>query len=56
MASDISAKVAQDAFKASTAPIKMVTAPHTPSPFNDVLEDLYLPNAAKIEAAVKATM
>ena len=30
----------------------MVTAPHTPVPFSDALEDLYIPNAAKIEAAV----
>ena len=56
MASDISAKIPQDAFKAVKGPIQMVTAPHTPSPFNGVLEDLYLPGPAKIEAAVKATM
>lgn len=31
----------------------MVTAPHTPVPFSDALEDLYIPNAAKIEAAVR---
>jgi len=56
MATDISAKVAQDAFKALTAPIRMVTAPHTPPPFSDVLEDLYIPNAAKIEAAVRSIL
>jgi pyruvate dehydrogenase E1 component beta subunit len=56
MACDISAKVAQDSFKSLKAPIQMVTAPHTPSPFNGVLEDLYIPSPAKIEAAVKAIM
>ena len=31
----------------------MVTAPHTPVPFAPVLEDLYIPSAAQIAAAVK---
>jgi pyruvate dehydrogenase E1 component beta subunit len=34
----------------------MVTAPHTPSPFNGVLEDLYIPSPAKIEAAVRSIL
>jgi pyruvate dehydrogenase E1 component beta subunit len=53
MATDISAKVAQDAFDSLEAPIMMVTAPHTPVPFSPALEDLYLPNADKIAAAVR---
>ena len=53
IATDISALVAQSAFGALKAPIKMVTAPHTPVPFSDVLEDLYKPDAAKIEAAIR---
>jgi pyruvate dehydrogenase E1 component beta subunit len=53
VATDISALVAQDAFGALEAPIRMVTAPHTPVPFSDALEDLYKPNAAKVEAAVR---
>jgi len=32
--------------------VQMVTAPHTPVPFSPALEDLYLPNADKIVAAV----
>jgi len=52
MATDISALVAQKAFGALKAPIEMVTAPHTPVPFSDALEDLYIPYAAKIENAV----
>ncbi len=52
IATDVSAIVAQNAFAALKAPIGMVTAPHTPVPFSPDLEDLYVPNAAKIEAAV----
>lgn len=52
MATDVSALVAQKAFGALKAPIEMVTAPHTPVPFSDALEDLYIPDAAKIESAV----
>ncbi|CAH0203415.1 Acetoin:2,6-dichlorophenolindophenol oxidoreductase subunit beta [Pseudomonas sp. Bi130] len=52
MATDISALVAQKAFAWLKAPIEMVTAPHTPVPFSDSLEDLYIPDAAKIENAV----
>ena len=56
MASDVSGFVAQNAFKALKAPIQMVTPPHTPVPFAPELEDAYLPDAAKIAAAVRATM
>jgi pyruvate dehydrogenase E1 component beta subunit len=52
MATDISALVAQKAFASLKAPIEMVTAPHTPVPFSDALEDLYIPDAVKIENAV----
>ena len=52
MATDIAALVAQEAFDALKAPVQMVTAPHTPVPFSPALEDLYLPNADKIVAAV----
>ncbi len=54
MATDISALVAQEAFGALKAPIKMVTPPHTPVPFSPQLEDLYIPTPEKIEAAVRA--
>ncbi|MBB2168528.1 alpha-ketoacid dehydrogenase subunit beta [Gluconacetobacter aggeris] len=56
MAADISALVAEEAFDALKAPIRRVIPPHTPVPFASVLEALYLPDAAKIEAAVKAVM
>ena len=53
MATDISALIARDAFGSLEAPIQMVTPPHTPVPFAGSLEDLYLPDMAKIEAAVR---
>ena len=56
MAADISALCAQEIFGALKAPVKMVTAPHSPVPFSPALEDLYIPNAAKVEAAVREVM
>ena len=56
IASDVSATVAQEAFKALKGPIQMVTAPHTPVPFSPVLEDLYVPSPQAIAAAVRKTM
>jgi pyruvate dehydrogenase E1 component beta subunit len=55
IAADISAQVAQKAFAALNGPIEMVTPPHVPVPFSPVLEDLYIPGAAQIVAAVKRT-
>ena len=52
MATDIAAIAADKAFAALKAPIKRVTAPHTPVPFNSKLEDLYKPNSGRIAAAV----
>ena len=53
MATDIAALIAQEAFDKLKAPIKMVTAPHSPVPFAPSLEDIYVPSPAKIEAAVR---
>lgn len=53
MAADIAGMVASVAFDALQAPIRQVTAPHTPVPFAPQLENLYLPNAEKIEAAAR---
>jgi pyruvate/2-oxoglutarate/acetoin dehydrogenase E1 component len=55
MASDIAARVAQEAFSDLKAPPRMVTAPHTPVPFSPVLEDAYVPTAESIAAAVRET-
>jgi acetoin:2,6-dichlorophenolindophenol oxidoreductase subunit beta len=54
LATDISATVAQEAFGSLRAPIQMVTAPHTPVPFSDALEDAYMPDAQKVINAAKA--
>jgi acetoin:2,6-dichlorophenolindophenol oxidoreductase subunit beta len=56
IAADVSATVAQEAFDALKAPIRMVTAPHTPVPFSPTLEDLYVPTAEAIAAAVRKTV
>jgi pyruvate dehydrogenase E1 component beta subunit len=56
IATDVSALVAQRAFGSLKAPIRMVTPPHTPVPFSDALEDLYLPNAASVARAICETM
>jgi pyruvate/2-oxoglutarate/acetoin dehydrogenase E1 component len=56
IATDVSALVAQKSFRSLKAPIRMVTPPHTPVPFSDVLEDEYLPNPGKVNAAVLDVM
>jgi pyruvate dehydrogenase E1 component beta subunit len=52
IATDISALVAQAAFGALKAPIKMVSPPHTPVPFAPGLEDAYIPSPSRIQEAV----
>ena len=56
IATDIAAQVAQEAFDALKAPIRMVAPPHAPVPFSPTLEDLYIPSAAQIVDAVRRTM
>jgi pyruvate dehydrogenase E1 component beta subunit len=52
VASEIAAVVAERGFRNLRAPIRRITAPHTPVPFSPVLESAYIPAAAAIEAAV----
>lgn len=54
IATDISALIADQAFDALKAPIKMVTAPHSPVPYAPNLEDAYVPDAAAIVKAATA--
>ena len=56
LATDISALVADKAFAALRAPVKMVTPPHTPVPFAVELERAYLPSAQSVESAVRAVL
>lgn len=48
IATDIAALVADKGFDLLDAPIKRITAPHTPVPFSPTLEDLYLPTPEKV--------
>ena len=54
IATDISALIADKTFDALKAPIKMVTAPHSPVPYAPNLEDAYVPDAAAIVKAATA--
>ena len=56
MATDVAALIAQECFDDLKAPIKMVTAPHSPVPFSPALEDIYVPTPERIEAAVRAVV
>lgn len=56
IATDIAAQVAMHAFSALKAQIEMVAPPHTPVPFSPTLEDLYIPGAEQIAAAVRKTV
>lgn len=52
VASDISSLCVDKGFDFLDAPVKKVTAPHTPVPFSPVLEDAYMPSASQVVAAV----
>jgi len=54
MASDIAELAVTRAFEHLKAPVKTVTAPHTPVPFAKSLEDVYIPSPEKIEAAIRS--
>ncbi|MBN6038009.1 alpha-ketoacid dehydrogenase subunit beta [Amycolatopsis sp. 195334CR] len=56
LGTDISALVAREAFGALKGPIELVSPPHTPVPFADSLEDLYLPDAQKVVNAAKSVV
>jgi pyruvate dehydrogenase E1 component beta subunit len=56
LAADVAAIVADKGFKSLKAPIKSVTCPHTPVPFAPNLEDEYMPNPRRIEAAARAVL
>ena len=52
-ATDIAALVVEKAFTELDAPIKRVTAPHTPVPFSPPLEQFYVPSPERIAAAIQ---
>ena len=53
IASDIAGIVASEAFGSLRAPIKLVTAPHTPVPFARELERAYMPGPGDIAQAIQ---
>jgi acetoin:2,6-dichlorophenolindophenol oxidoreductase subunit beta len=55
-ATDIAALAADKAFTDLDAPIKLVTAPHTPVPFSPPLEQFYIPSPERIIATVQEIM
>jgi pyruvate dehydrogenase E1 component beta subunit len=55
-ATDIAALVADKGFDYLDAPIKQVTAPHTPVPFSPPLEQFYIPSPAQIAETVRSIL
>lgn len=53
IASDIAALCVDRGFDFLNAPVRKVTAPHTPVPFSPALEDAFLPSAERVVAAVR---
>jgi pyruvate/2-oxoglutarate/acetoin dehydrogenase E1 component len=53
IATDISALLADRCFDDLKAPIKLVTAPHSPVPYAPNLEDAYIPTPAAVAGAAK---
>jgi pyruvate dehydrogenase E1 component beta subunit len=53
VAATISAMVADEGFDSLDAPIKCVTAPHSPVPFSPPLEQAYVPSPERIADAVR---
>ncbi len=53
MASDIISSVVEKGFSLLKQSPKMVTAPHTPVPYSASLEDLYVPNPARVVSTIK---
>lgn len=54
IASDVAALCVDRGFDFLNAPVKKVTAPHSPVPFSPVLEDLYVPTTERVLDAVAA--
>jgi pyruvate dehydrogenase E1 component beta subunit len=53
MARDIAARAAENCFDDLDAPVRTVTAPEAPVPFAAVLENLYVPSAARVTAVAR---
>lgn len=56
MASEFAAVIADKAFDSLDAPVKRVTAPHTPVPYNKALETAFMPSPEDIAGTVRTLM
>ena len=56
IAADIAAMVSEQAFDALVAPVRRVTAPHSPVPLSPPLENAYVPDTERIIAAVRGVL
>ncbi|NRA04528.1 MAG: alpha-ketoacid dehydrogenase subunit beta [Myxococcales bacterium] len=54
VASDVAALCVDRGFDSLDAPVKRVMAPHSPVPFSRVLEQAFLPSAARVVEAVRS--
>ncbi len=56
VATDIAALAATRAVEYLNAPVRLVTAPHTPVPFSPALEDFYVPTPERVVRAARSTV
>ena len=56
LTADIAGMVADKGFHSLKAPIKQVTAPHTPVPFAREMEQFYIPQPDDVVAAIREVM
>ncbi|MEM9532788.1 MAG: alpha-ketoacid dehydrogenase subunit beta [Pseudomonadota bacterium] len=56
LTADVAGLVADRGFSSLKAPIKQVTAPHSPVPFSPELEKAYVPGPADVIEAIRATL
>jgi pyruvate dehydrogenase E1 component beta subunit len=56
VATDIASVAATRALEYLNAPVRLVTAPHTPVPFSPSLEDYYVPTPERVADAVRRTV
>jgi acetoin:2,6-dichlorophenolindophenol oxidoreductase subunit beta len=56
VATDIATLAATRALDYMNAPVRLVTAPHTPVPFSPALEDFYVPTPDRVVQAARSTV
>ncbi len=56
VATDIASLAATRALDYMNAPVRLVTAPHTPVPFSPALEDFYVPRPDRVVEAARSTV